>query len=411
MIRWNLSDMDMRKDMQKYDWEDFIADDIFFHAAKKKDWAYLDNVLFYLKDYPQQKLMAKEVFVFVAALKIRKEDVPEVEINREHEKLRRMIQQNGKQKKKRLFYWIYAIAGIFVLGCILIPFYYQMTMDNKTKIMAHFGEMNVEKGNVQLIIGDSQTLELEHECANIQLLDDGSVCIDSNVVVPLDGGLAKIGNRKKDLSQLIVPQGKRSTLTFHDGTKIWINSGSKILYPKVFSEDKREIYVDGEVFVEAAKEKERPLIVYTSQLDVKVLGTIFNVKAYQSDSVASVVLIEGKVEVSSDANEGIFLSPNQLLEYQHSKMKVRNVDVYRYICWKDGLMQFVAIPLNEVIAQFSKYYGVDILMAPEVSGIKCAGKLDLNNSIMDVLEAIALTTGVRYEQIDDEAFRVYVASD
>ena len=172
MIRWNLSDMDMRKDMQKYDWEDFIADDIFFHAAKKKDWAYLDNVLFYLKDYPQQKLMAKEVFVFVAALKIRKEDVPEVEINREHEKLRRMIQQNGKQKKKRLFYWIYAIAGIFVLGCILIPFYYQMTMDNKTKIMAHFGEMNVEKGNVQLIIGDSQTLELEHECANIQLLDD-----------------------------------------------------------------------------------------------------------------------------------------------------------------------------------------------------------------------------------------------
>lgn len=402
----------MKEQMRKYCWEDFIEDDSFFAAAKRNDQLYLNNVLLYLKDYPQQSKMAEEAFAFISALKIVKKNILVEDIDEEYGKFLRIIHQN-KQKKNKLLHWIYGLVAVFVLGCVLIPFYNYVPEKDKDRIISYFDNMNIDSENVQMIVGSEKVIELKHDCAEIQLLEDGSVRMDSNVIVPLntEETVDGIAHTDEGLHQLIVPKGKRSTLVFADGTKIWINSGTKILYPKVFSKEKREFYVDGEVFVEAAKEKERPLIVHTDRLDVKVLGTTFNVTAYQSEPIANVVLVDGKVEVCAETNNRILLSPNQLVEYNHSNMSVRTVDVYKYICWKDGLMQFTATPLSKIIPRISKYYDVNIIIDKEAFDIKCTGKIDLNNNITDVLKSIALTASVEVERIDEKTIKVHIAAN
>lgn len=401
----------MEEKMRKYCWEDFIEDDSFFAAAKRNDQSYLNNVLIFLKDCPQQSKMAEEAFAFISALKIVKKNIPVEDVDEEYMKFLRIIHEN-KQKKKKLLHWIYGLVAVFVLGCVLIPYYNYVPEKDKDKIMSYFDNMNIDSENVQMIVDSEKAIELKHDFAEIQLLKDGSVRVDSNVIIPLntEETVNGIAYTNDGLHQLIVPKGKRSTLTFADGTKIWINSGTKILYPKVFSKEKREFYVDGEVFVEAAKEKERPLIVHTERLDVKVLGTTFNVTAYQSEPIVNVVLVDGKVEVCAETNDKVLLSPNQLVEYEHSNMSVRTVDVYKYICWKDGLMQFTATPLSKVISRISKYYDVNIIIDEDASDIKCTGKIDLNNNINDVLKFIALTTSVGIERIDEKNMRVYTTN-
>lgn len=401
----------MKGKMQEYCWEDFIADDTFFAAAKRRDLLYLNDVLLCLKDYPQQKRMAEEAFTLISSLKIVKEHVSVEEIEEEYKKFQQIVRQNSS-KKINWYRWIYGLVAVFILGCILIPFCDYVEEPDKDRIMSYFDVMNIDNENIQVIVGTKKAIELKHDCVDIQLLEDGSTWVDSNVVVPLHRGSdSNIKCGEADLNQLIVPKGKRSTLTFTDGTKIWINSGTKILYPKTFSKERRELYVDGEVFVEAAKDKKRPFIVHTDRLDVQVLGTTFNVNAYRSEPAANVVLVNGKVEVFSDTDKGILLSPNQMLEYNHSKMSVRTVDVYKYICWKDGLMQFVATPLSRVVSQISNYYDVNIVVDREASGIKCTGKLDLNNSITDVLKTIALTTSITFEKVNEKTIKVHVASN
>ena len=92
----------------------------------------------------------------------------------------------------------------------------------------------------------------------------------------------------------------RSSLTFSDGTKIWVNSGSKVIYPVSFEKKKREIYVEGEVYLDVTHDTSWPFVVRTQQVDVKVLGTSFNVSAYKDDSNMQVTLVEGKVEVNTN---------------------------------------------------------------------------------------------------------------
>ncbi len=90
-----------------------------------------------------------------------------------------------------------------------------------------------------------------------------------------------VTDEEHSFNQLIVPNGKRSTLALEDGTKMWINAGSRVIYPNKFKKNKREIYVDGEVYMEVARDEERPFVVKTNMLDVQVLGTSFNVMAYK----------------------------------------------------------------------------------------------------------------------------------
>ena len=139
---------------------------------------------------------------------------------------------------------------------------------------------------------------------------------------------------KKELAvynQLVIPRGKRSVLTFSDGSKVWVNAGTRVIYPTEFEKDKREIYVDGEIYIEVARDEERPFYVRTKDMNVRVLGTKFNVTAYESEPIRSVVLAQGCVQVETTQTPKAILAPNQMFSSVEGKENISQVDVEQMI--------------------------------------------------------------------------------
>lgn len=202
---------------------------------------------------------------------------------------------------------------------------------------------------------------------------------------------------KSEYITLVVPKGKRSMIKFSDGSMAWINSGSKVIYPKNFSDETRDIVIDGEIYIDVAKVEGVPFFVHTKDLDIKVLGTQFNISAYSEETAKFVVLVNGSVEINYN-NSKNKLSPNQAFFAESGHTSIKKVDTYKYICWKDGILQFEDEPFSALLRKLSRYYGIQIHSDPTLDNIKFEGNLNLNDSLEDVLQALTLSKQFTYKQ-------------
>ncbi|MDR2774867.1 MAG: DUF4974 domain-containing protein, partial [Tannerella sp.] len=196
------------------------------------------------------------------------------------------------------------------------------------------------------------------------------------------------------------------SIILSDGTKIWLNSGSRLIYPSVFDGKTREIFVEGEIFLEVSVNREKPFVVKTSELVTEVLGTNFNINAYQDEKNHSVVLVTGSVAVKNKTGKTpAALKPNQIYDYDTDgrQYSVREVDIYDYICWKYGFFHFTNEELPTVLERLHKYYNIDIVYERQhFAGTTVSGKLDLKDNIGNVLSSVALTGDFQYEMRDNK---------
>ena len=208
----------------------------------------------------------------------------------------------------------------------------------------------------------------------------------------------------QSFNQLIVPIGKRTSITFTDGSKIWVNSGSKVIYPAQFTTDSREIFIEGEIYLDIVHDEKRPFIVKTRKMEIRDLGTQFCVSAYNNDANSHVVLVKGKVEIETKGKRKNTLSPNQLFLYDNKKDKesVHQVNTQDYVAWKDGYYQFNHQKLDTVLEKLCKYYGIKIHWDEKVGELTCSGKLDLKENPEKVLNALQNAAPIKVEQIDEQ---------
>lgn len=212
------------------------------------------------------------------------------------------------------------------------------------------------------------------------------------------------GKDKLKYNQLIVPYGKRSSLTLSDGSKIWVNAGTRVIYPVEFSKDKREISIDGEIYGgDFAHDPGRPFTIRARDMEVQILGTQINIQAYQDDNQQTVVLVTGAVSVKKKGGEKAQrLIPNQMITITEKDINVRTVNVLNYTSWKDGYYQFKNEKLQTVLDRLSKYYGVTIECDPKAAGLHCSGGLFYQDDILQILDGVCLSAPVRYEMKEDK---------
>ena len=196
-----------------------------------------------------------------------------------------------------------------------------------------------------------------------------------------------------EFNKLVVSYGKRARVTLCDGTKIWANAGTVLLYPTHFEDKKREIYVDGEIYIDVTPNPEKPFIIKTSDMGVKVLGTSFNVSAYREDVEKSVVLVTGKVEVTASNGESVRILPDDRFRQSTDKYVVDKVNVEDYVSWKEGRLSFKNTELGGILKQLSRYYNVRIDYDKQQQ-ITCSGKLNLDDTIEQILNTITETAPV-----------------
>ena len=188
-----------------------------------------------------------------------------------------------------------------------------------------------------------------------------------------------------------VPVGQRVNLQLPDGTSVWLNASSEIIYPAYFSGSTREIHLNGEAYFEVEHHASKPFIVHTETFDIKVLGTKFNVEAYKGMEGFTTALMEGSVEVTDRKNKdkSVRLYPAQKVAFRNGelcKSPIDNYDVYR---WREGLICFKETRFADLMRQLEKNYGVRILINNEAVKEKVfSGKFRTTDGIDNALRLL-----------------------
>ena len=188
-----------------------------------------------------------------------------------------------------------------------------------------------------------------------------------------------------------VPVGQRVNLQLPDGTSVWLNASSEIIYPAYFSGSTREIHLNGEAYFEVEHNASKPFIVHTETFDIKVLGTKFNVEAYKGMEGFTTALMEGSVEVTDRKNKdkSVRLYPAQKVAFRNGelcKSPIDNYDVYR---WREGLICFKETRFADLMRQLEKNYGVRILINNEAVKEKVfSGKFRTTDGIDNALRLL-----------------------
>ena len=188
-----------------------------------------------------------------------------------------------------------------------------------------------------------------------------------------------------------VPVGQRVSLQLPDGTSVWLNASSEIIYPAYFSGSTREIHLNGEAYFEVEHNASKPFIVHTETFDIKVLGTKFNVEAYKGMEGFTTALMEGSVEVTDRKNKdkSVRLYPAQKVAFRNGelcKSPIDNYDVYR---WREGLICFKETRFADLMRQLEKNYGVRILINNEAVKEKVfSGKFRTTDGIDNALRLL-----------------------
>ncbi len=199
--------------------------------------------------------------------------------------------------------------------------------------------------------------------------------------------------------EINAPEGARVEFFLPDSTSGWLNSGSKLKYPSVFDRH-RKVQLTGEAYFEVKHREQSDFVVSVPDLDVKVLGTKFNVTAYSDDPVTDVVLSEGKVEIEGKA--GVFsqaLSPNEKITFNRDKksLKMSEVDASRFSAWKDGYLIIDNEPLGQVAGRIERWYNTEIVIQDEMLKNYHFKATFKDEQLEEVLRLIAITTPIRYE--------------
>ncbi|MBO9152296.1 FecR family protein [Chitinophaga sp. GCM10012297] len=192
------------------------------------------------------------------------------------------------------------------------------------------------------------------------------------------------------------PKGGEYQLTLPDGTKAWLNAASSITYPTAFAGRERIVRVSGEVYLEVAKNKDKPFRVQAGDVQLEVLGTHFNVNAYGDDKTVSTTLLEGSVKVNAAGNSRVITPGQQAKVAQGGKMTVdANVNIAETMAWKNGRFVFEGASIETVMRQLSRWYDVEVKALENVDDLFFVD-VPRNKKISDVLKALELTGKVKF---------------
>lgn len=315
------------------------------------------------------------------------------------QRIRQAQAQEAESRRRHIslaWRWVAAASVVLCVGLGSLWFSKtEVTMDERSR-MEQMLLAQVDTGEVKevtLVVSDRKKVELANN-AKVAYNASGQVSVNSVKLkepsVQKEEASAQISSEEAmEYNQLIVPKGRRSMIVLADNSKMWINSGSKVIYPRAFKGDRREIFVEGEVYLKVSRDESKPFIVNTSAFDVEVLGTSFNVSAYKDDAHASVVLVEGAVDVKDAADKHVLMQPNERVQLDEAgELKKETVNALDYIHWVDGVWILNGKPLKEVLAYLSEYYGQKIVCDPSIADEAFYGKLFLNEELEKVLESI-----------------------
>jgi len=277
-----------------------------------------------------------------------------------------------------VFYWIFVKENRDKMTASVIP------SEKKSSISPGGNHAILKLANGSTIVLDS--------IQNGKIHYGNVAIIKQNGLLVYDGSLPSKTGAPVTYNTLTTPRGGQYQIVLPDGSKVWLNASSSLHFPTAFVGHLREVELTGEAYFEVAKNKEKPFHVKSNGMQVEVLGTHFDVKAYQDDDYIKTTLLEGSVKIKRGSVSGL-LKPGQqgILEMNDNNVIVKNADINEVMAWKNGLFEFDGADIKTIMREISRWYDVDIVYSGKVPVRSFEGKISRDAQLSEVLKILELS--------------------
>lgn len=236
----------------------------------------------------------------------------------------------------------------------------------------------------------------------------GNIAYDGNATVEkmADGTIVYKANNNVSLASnlyntLSNPRGSSvMDITLSDGTRVWLNAGSSLTYPVAFSGKERKVQISGEGYFEVAHNANMPFKVAKNNMEVTVLGTHFNVNAYDDESVIKVTLLEGSVKTSLGNKVAVVIKPGQQAQISNNISVLKDVNLEKEMAWKQGVFRFQDTNIEEIMHQAARWYNVEVEFGGDVSNLNFGGSVSRQVNISELLKRLEATNLVKFSVVD-----------
>nr|WP_121273528.1 FecR family protein [Pedobacter schmidteae] len=303
-----------------------------------------------------------------------------------------LTKRNEAAKKQvsqlRLQYTKWAIAAslFLVVGMALFHF---IKSPEKNIQLVHHSELKPGADRARLTLADGTVIDLE-QAANGKLSNKEGTTVTKTA----DGRLVydtKTGKNENDrvaYHTLVTPRGGQYKIILPDGSAAWLNAASSLRFPTYFAGKERRVELRGEGYFEVKKNATQPFVVTASGQEVTVLGTHFNINAYQESNTIKTTLLEGAVRISK-GNSNCLLAPGEAAYLNNGNNKIailKNVDTDAAIAWKDGRFSFDETNIKDAMQQIARWYDVDIVYDGDFSNVELTGVISRGTNAEQVLK-------------------------
>lgn len=294
-----------------------------------------------------------------------------------------------KERKRRRKFWIPA-AAVILIGFLITYQLHRMSrpdsdprelVDEELKVVPGGNEalLTLENGKQYFLSDEAEGILDEDRNWIIRKPKEGLISFESqNPAASLNLLTNRIETPKGGMYQLVLP----------DGSKAWLNSASSISFPSNFSQKERRISVKGEVYLEVEKDSARPFRVETPYQKIEVLGTKFNINAYEDEPYTRTSLLEGSVKVHGAEKEAVLQPGLEMRTSKEGEDKVDEADLEAILAWKEGLFQFDRVELDVLMRQLGRWYDVEIEYLGAYPQDEFVGKIERSEDIHNILDIL-----------------------
>jgi ferric-dicitrate binding protein FerR (iron transport regulator) len=296
-------------------------------------------------------------------------------------------------RKLRLRNWLIAACLLLAAGSGIFWWMQQPATNPPV------AELSVKPGPTDIGPGDNRAVLVLADGSTV-LLDDaaqGELSRQANAVVnkTADGQLVYENQTGTDPAPLVyntisTPRAGQYRLTLTDGTKVWLNAATSLQFPASFSGTERRVKLSGEAYFEVAKNSLQPFIVETPRQTIEVLGTHFNVNAYEEEIATKTTLLEGRVKVATGSSSAI-LQPGQQAASGTGAIQVNEADTEEAVAWKNGYFKFNKADIQTIMRQLERWYDVEVEYRGAVPTDLFVGKINRSENISGVLRVLELS--------------------
>lgn len=315
-------------------------------------------------------------------------------------RVRERIQEKEMGKRRVLRKW-YAVIGAACLIGIILGGVFLNYEDRESVALVENNPEQVVNEKVMLVLSDGQTIGLAHQGTD-------SIYIGQATIIKKENQLAyqrrqdTLGTRvEEERNRIITTVGGDYCFILSDGTKVWLNAESELDFPVDFVGKERVVRLKGEAYFEVKPDAAHPFIVETRGVRTRVLGTSFNIKAYDNEESIFTTLLTGKVKVSAigEENESVVLTPGMQSEWQESgqKMSVKKVNAENFTAWRQGAFMFDNENIMVVTRVLERWYGLKFIYNENVHEHTFSGRLSKDEPLESILETLTFTGGPQFK--------------